>query len=69
MDTSINNIKKRGRGRPTKDTLPIMVRVSRDEARSIDAFIAQEGAPFITRPEAIRRLIKKALEVERHEQI
>jgi hypothetical protein len=41
-----------------------MVRMAADEIGDIDAWIASEGPPFVTRPEAIRRLVRKALEKE-----
>jgi Arc/MetJ-type ribon-helix-helix transcriptional regulator len=39
-----------------------MVRMASEEIAEIDAWIASEGPPFVTRPEAIRRLVRKALE-------
>jgi hypothetical protein len=39
-----------------------MVRMAADELADVDAWIAGEGPPFVTRPEAIRRLVRKALE-------
>lgn len=38
-----------------------MVRMAIDELADLDAWIAGEGPPFVTRPEAIRRLVRKAL--------
>jgi hypothetical protein len=41
-----------------------MVRMNGVALGSIDSWIAERGAPFVTRPEAIRRLIMIALESE-----
>ncbi|WP_202405244.1 hypothetical protein [Saccharibacter sp. 17.LH.SD] len=41
-----------------------MVRVSEEELADLDAWIAASGPPYVTRPEAIRRLIQKGLEAE-----
>jgi len=52
--------KSRGRGRPPKDTVAQHFTMERDLADSIDAWIAgQPDQP--SRPEAIRRLIKRGL--------
>ena len=64
MSDASEDIKKSSRGRPRSDTAPIMVRMAADEIGDIDAWIASEGPPFVTRPEAIRRLVRKALEKE-----
>ena len=42
-----------------------MVRMAADELADVDAWIASEGPPFVTRPEAIRRLIRAALDALR----
>ena len=62
---SINDIgKKRGRGRPAKDVIPVLVRVPMPQAEALDAWIArQPDNP--SRPEAIRRLIERGLEAEK----
>lgn len=38
-----------------------MVRMAAEEIASIDAWIAANGPPYVTRPEAIRRLVDRAL--------
>ena len=53
---SINNIKKRGRGRPRKDSEAILVRVPAELLDVIDTHI-RESAGSIGRPEAMRQLI------------
>jgi hypothetical protein len=53
----INNIKKRARGRPRKDSEAIMVRVPAELLADIDSHI-RESESSIGRPEAIRQLIK-----------
>lgn len=64
MSDASEDIKKSSRGRPRSDTAPVMVRMASEEIAEIDAWIASEGPPFVTRPEAIRRLVRKALEKE-----
>ncbi len=44
--------------------MPIMVRVSQNEADAIDRWIAKNGPPYISRPEAIRRLVQKSIETD-----
>ncbi len=61
---TINDTKKSGKGRPKRPTTPIMVRVADDELALIDAWISKNGAPYITRPEAIRRLVFETLKNE-----
>jgi hypothetical protein len=59
--TSISDIeKKRGRGRPPKDIVPVLVRLPVSQADALDVWRAgQDDKP--TRPEAIRRLVDLAL--------
>ena len=52
---SINNIKKRRRGRPRKDSEAIMVRVPAQLLADIDVHVQESSEP-IGRPEAIRQL-------------
>jgi hypothetical protein len=61
MEQASEDIKKSTRGRPRSDTSPVMVRVTAEELSKIDAWIAGAGPPYVTRPEAIRRLVEKAL--------
>ncbi len=49
------------RGEARIETKQINVRLTKDELGQIDAFIASSGPPFTSRPEAIRRLISRAL--------
>ena len=64
MSTSSEDIKKSERGRPKVDTTPIMVRIAVDELGAVDAWIAKNGPPYVTRPEAIRRLVAQALSAD-----
>lgn len=41
--------------------MPIMVRVAREDAEALDVWIAANGPPYVTRPEAIRRLVQLGL--------
>jgi hypothetical protein len=52
--------KKRGRGRPFVGATPIQVRMPPAELAALDGWIAQQDGP-LTRPEAIRRLVGKAI--------
>lgn len=61
MTIASEDIKKSSRGRPRSDTSPVMVRMSASELANLDNWIAEQGAPFVTRPEAIRRLVEKGL--------
>ncbi|RZF64003.1 CopG family transcriptional regulator [Sphingomonas populi] len=61
MNASNEDIKKSERGRPKVDSTPIMVRMGGDELGKVDAWIAANGPPYVSRPEAIRRLVEKAL--------
>jgi hypothetical protein len=65
MSDTSEDIKKSARGRPRADTLPIMVRVAREEAEALDTWIAANGPPYVTRPEAIRRLVQLGLREEK----
>jgi hypothetical protein len=38
-----------------------MVRMSTDELALLDGWIAARGAPFVTRPEAIRIILREKL--------
>jgi hypothetical protein len=57
---SIDDVKKRGRGRPPVDTAPVTVRLSADVLAAIDKYRGSiEGEP--TRPEAIRLILTDSL--------
>lgn len=62
MMNTIDDTKKSVRGRPKRATTPIMVRMDEKELGFLDGWIAVNGPPFVTRPEAIRRLIQLGLE-------
>lgn len=42
-----------------------MVRVARGEAEALDEWIVKNGPPYVSRPEAMRRLIQLGLEAEK----
>ncbi|MEE2917011.1 MAG: CopG family transcriptional regulator [Pseudomonadota bacterium] len=52
---------KNPRGRPRVDSEPVNVRLVREDLSALDAWIAA-NAPDLTRPEAIRRLMRQALD-------
>jgi hypothetical protein len=58
---SIGNIEKKKIGRPRTDAIPVLVRVMPDQLEKLDAWIVKQGEPDLGRPEAIRRLLDKAL--------
>jgi hypothetical protein len=57
---SIDNVKK-SRGRPPVESEALTVRVHRKQLAAIDSWIAKQPEPRPSRPEAIRRLLEKAL--------
>lgn len=58
---SIDSAKKSKKGRPKVDTEAVNVRLERTALDGIDVWIADNGPPYVTRPEAIRRLIQLGL--------
>ncbi len=60
--STIDDVKKRGRGRPPVDTQAITLRISRADLATLDTFIASEPDPKPTRPEAIRRIVAERLQ-------
>jgi hypothetical protein len=59
---SINDIEKRGRGRPTTGSTPVLVRVQPDQLAKLDQWAAkQKDKPG--RSEAIRRLVERGLKL------
>ena len=62
MGKSISDIAKKGRGRPKTTGLGmgILVRMH-DQLDALDAWIARQKEPALTRPEAIRRLVEIGL--------
>lgn len=57
---SIDDIGKKGRGRPPTDATPIMVRLAPPLLGPLDAWIAKQPDPKPSRPEAIRRILQEA---------
>lgn len=47
--------------RSSEPTVPMMVRVTVEDLEQLDAWIAQNGPPYVTRPEAVRRLLRNTL--------
>jgi hypothetical protein len=62
MAKSIRDIAKKVRGRPKTTGLGtgILVRMH-DQLDALDAWIRKQKEPGLSRPEAIRRLVEKAL--------
>jgi len=58
---SIDDVRKRGRGRPKVGAEPITVRIPPDQLAALDAWIERQDEPRPTRPEAIRRLLETIL--------
>jgi hypothetical protein len=58
---SIDEHKKSSRGRPKVDSEMVRTRLERKMLDAIDAWISAQPDPKPSRPEAIRRLIDKAL--------
>jgi hypothetical protein len=56
--------KKRGPP-PTGQGEPVVVRMHPPQLQALDAWIAEQGPPFATRPEAVRRLIELGLKTKR----
>jgi hypothetical protein len=53
--------RKKNRGRPRVDSEEVRARVERPLLIAIEQWIASQPEPRPTRPEAIRRLLEKAL--------
>jgi metal-responsive CopG/Arc/MetJ family transcriptional regulator len=58
---STNNTKQKRVGRPRVDSEEVQVRIQRPLLDALDSYIAKE-TDSIGRPEAIRRLVKEALD-------
>ena len=68
MMKSISGVrKKRGRGRPAIGATAINLRLPPTQIGFLDSWIASQPDPKPTRPEAIRRLLERALDVDRPE--
>ncbi len=62
MPPSIKNPRKKTRGRPAIGVgVQVNTMLRPEQAERLDAWIAQQPEPRPSRPEAIRRLIEKAL--------
>jgi hypothetical protein len=63
MAKSIWDIPKKKRGRPSTGgrRAGILVRLETDQFGALDAWIAKQKVPGLTRPEAIRRLVELGL--------
>ena len=63
MTKSINDIPQKRRGRPSTGGRRegILVRLETDQFDALDAWIAKQKDPVLTRPEAIRRLVELGL--------
>jgi hypothetical protein len=61
MSASISSTEKRSRGRPRTNPVPQHFTMPRDLSEAVDAWIAEQSEPRPARPEAIRRLLAKAL--------
>jgi hypothetical protein len=60
---SISNIgKKRGRGRPKTDAVPVLVRLQPTQLNAIDSWAGKQTPPA-TRPKAIRGMIDAMLHI------
>jgi Arc/MetJ-type ribon-helix-helix transcriptional regulator len=58
---SIDDVRKRGRGRPKVGAEPITVRMPPEQLAALDKWIEGQEEPRPSRPEAIRQLLDKAL--------
>ena len=60
MAESISSAGKSSRGRPRIDATPVNTRFPPDELSELDAWISRQDEE-LSRPEAVRRLVKAAL--------
>jgi hypothetical protein len=63
MRKSISSTRK-SRGRPSTGAESVHLRVLPDQFAAIDAWIAKQKEPELTRPEAIRRLVEIGLKAK-----
>ena len=61
MGRSISRTEKRSRGRPRKDPTSIHVTLLPPSLAALDAWIKRQSEPRPSRPEAIRKLLDRAL--------
>jgi hypothetical protein len=55
---SIDDVGKKGRGRPAVNATPVTVRIPPDQLAALDAWIARHPDPKPSRPEAIRIMLR-----------
>lgn len=65
---SIDSAKKPKKGRPKIDSEAVNVRFERTTLDNLDAWIAQNGPPYMTRPEAVRRLVQLGFNICNHDE-
>lgn len=63
MADAIDDIEKRGRGRPRTDATPVMVRLSPAQIEALDNWRREED-DIPSRPEALRRLSAYAIKAK-----
>lgn len=61
MSKSTHDNTKTRKGRASETGTLVGVRFQEPDLARLDAWIVANGAPFVSRPEAIRRIIAKAL--------
>lgn len=61
MVRAIVDIEKGKRGRPRTDATPVLVRLQPDQLAALDRWIADQGAPVPSRPEAVRTILRAAI--------
>jgi hypothetical protein len=64
MTKSISRTRKT-RGRPPTGAESIHLRVLPEQSAEVDAWIAKQKEPWLTRPEAIRRLVELGLKAKK----
>lgn len=62
--STISDIRKKRIGRPPVNAVPVMVRIPPAEIEPIDAWMAKQKEPDLSRPEAIRRLVRMGLKAK-----
>lgn len=54
----VTNPARKPSDRPFEEKTPILVRMSTEDLARIDSWISALGPPYISRPEAIRRMLR-----------
>jgi hypothetical protein len=57
-------VERRGRGRPRSNPTSIHLTLLPPQLEGVDSWIERQGEPDLSRPEAIRRLLDRALAAE-----